>query len=93
MKYLNEDEKDALNSILDSPECVRALIKTIEVLAAARDQAVVRFNLTPDNFTELALTKARAEGARFLASDFRRELDRAKAAVIAAVEEPAKTSK
>lgn len=84
MKWLTEDERDALNSILESAECVRALVKTLEALSAAREQAVLKFNLSPDNFTEFALTKARSEGARFLVADFRRELDRAKAAQLAA---------
>lgn len=69
MKTLNLDEKEALVSAIDQDECYNAIVKLIEEYCSAREQAVVKYSLNSSNFNELALTKARAEGARYLATD------------------------
>lgn len=60
LEYL-KGEKDAL----------KALSVLLETFADNQDRDVLRLNLTSDNWKELAIKKAKAEGARKILLDFR----------------------
>lgn len=74
MKFLSLDERELLVALVQNPDLMKALFKLSDKCASGREDNVLKFNLTPDNFNELAITKARAEGARFLVSDLRQAL-------------------
>lgn len=74
MRFLNIEEKELLATLFDNPEATKAFARFLDGCVAGRERAVLTFNLSPENFNELALTKARAEGARLLASDITQAL-------------------
>ncbi len=72
---LSQDDKEAAAQVANWPEAVKAILKALDDMVTAREQCVIKCDINSGNFTELAMTKARAEGARMLATDFRRYLE------------------
>lgn len=72
MKTLKLDEKEAVVTAISADDCYNGLVKLIEEYCQAREREVIKFSINSSNFNELAITKARAEGARYLAADLNR---------------------
>ena len=72
---MTQEEKALVSEVAAWTEARDALIKVLETQAAAVESLVIKFTLTDSNFNELAITKARADGARKLATDFKRYLE------------------
>lgn len=72
---MTQEQKELVAEVAAWTEARDALVKVLETQAANVESCVIRFTLTDSNFNELALCKARAEGARKLATDFRLYLE------------------
>ena len=62
---------ESLEYIKGEKDALKALSMLLETFVDNQDKDVLRLSLTPDNWKDLAIKKAKAEGARKILLDFR----------------------
>ena len=68
------EEREALLVAIDQDDCYNAIVNLIEELCSIREREVIKFTFDPSKLNELAAVKARADGARILATDLYKAL-------------------